>query len=205
MAALSARNTGRGGLSCLEAVQKKLEEDRSRQRAAAALLTAGRRSPPLPSGAGVRSPQPGSDRRLPQHLAAAAAAADPRRQQCGPGDEAIAANDLVAEPEVQHPMAREALLGDKTAAAAAGAAVSGGYQATAELAPAGKVDIMAFRADKSNFSHILHFLRDGQQWKVPEDATVRQSLREEAHYFGCPGIVAAMDLAEAKGLVPPPA
>lgn len=58
------------------------------------------------------------------------------------------------------------------------------------------LDEATFRPDPSNFSHILHFLRDGKGWQAPACPEQRASLRQEALYFGCPGIIQALDEVE---------
>jgi hypothetical protein len=52
---------------------------------------------------------------------------------------------------------------------------------------------MDFRSNPDNFIHILRFLRDGKNFQAPLDPQARESLREEALYFGCPALVSFLD------------
>jgi len=53
--------------------------------------------------------------------------------------------------------------------------------------------IMELRTNPDNFTHILRFMRDGKSWQAPEDAGARESLREEALYFGASALVNHLD------------
>jgi len=56
---------------------------------------------------------------------------------------------------------------------------------------------LCFQSNRENFTHILRFLRDGRNWKPPESWEERESLREEALYFGCPALVGRLAADEA--------
>merc|ERR1719321_1704896 len=111
-------------------------------------LAADRRSPASYAGGGrVQSPLLGAAAERPSSSASSRSEARGQR----PSVDTIA--DLVAEPAVQHPT----LL-------ARGVATPGGYKSQPQAELPSHADGI-FRAEKSNFSHILAFLREGASWE----------------------------------------
>lgn len=71
--------------------------------------------------------------------------------------------------------------------------------AKAEAAPAGlrsQQPEKIFQADRSNFTRILAFKREGKRWEPPEQPEERAALREEALFFGCMALVERLDELE---------
>lgn len=91
---------------------------------------------------------------------------------------------------------RPAPVADSFAKGEAAESFSGGSESGMRKQPK---SVMDFRSNPDNFMYILRFLRDGKGWQAPEQADARESLREEALYFGCMALVSRLD-AEQSGM-----
>eukprot|EP00928_Gymnodinium_smaydae_P016427 TRINITY_DN16166_c0_g1_i1.p2 TRINITY_DN16166_c0_g1~~TRINITY_DN16166_c0_g1_i1.p2 ORF type:complete len:237 (-),score=58.22 TRINITY_DN16166_c0_g1_i1:46-672(-) len=196
-----------GGLTSLDAVKRRLEEDRLRRKCAAGRKfdlqpSALAAATAAPAPAALGSPPPtallpasGGARAAAFLRSAAGARASPEE---APPQPAVDARPLALEAAVDQPTALA-----QPPARPLQPRRPDGYQVAARPVPqeqrrkAAPGGVLDFTAERDNFRHILHFLRDGKQWKAPVSPRVREALRKEAFYFGCPGIVQAIDEAEA--------
>lgn len=236
VSASAADTSGSRGLSCLEAVQRKLAEDRNRSvltsasglAASRPLLQSQRRgvknvsepctddaagyarcgevvarvaTAPHATGGGVRAVSylkvmdcgRTADDKPPLPVGIEVLSIDVEAAVTHP-EEPSALEEMVAPPAPRSPApTRPAPRGGVRASAQSIAVDS---TSRGQSTPA-----LPFHSDPENFGHILRFMREGKNFQAPETAESRKSLREEAIYFGCMGLVGHLDsgCAEDKG------
>mmetsp|Transcript_31339 Transcript_31339/g.79253 ORF Transcript_31339/g.79253 Transcript_31339/m.79253 type:complete len:203 (+) Transcript_31339:42-650(+) len=188
-------NSAAGGLSSLEAVKRRLDEDRKRGLGCSSQLAPGvgssvPRACEHPSARAVGRLQPEDAVLPPRHV--------PTPPARSPGNGAVAP---------RRPLGN-------TASAAVGIGSSGncGTGATttsadgpsvgtdAVAARSHGVDLLNFQSDRDNFVYILRFLKCRASWQPPESLEARRALRAEAMYFGCEALVDKLDELERHGV-----
>uniref|UniRef100_A0A7S4RRF8 Uncharacterized protein n=1 Tax=Alexandrium monilatum TaxID=311494 RepID=A0A7S4RRF8_9DINO len=181
------RPQGRG-LTALEAVQQKLEEDQRRAQRVHSRRPA--QTPPT----SARGAAAGGAARAASYLRAVAGGRVPAF------DSEVDASHLCSEVEVAvlHPPAQMPMpAGDVRGAEAAERSSSAGLPAGG--GGPGDLHAHGFLSNRDNFLHILHFLRDGPRWQPPELPEECAALRSEALYFGCPALVQRLDALDGDG------
>lgn len=209
-----AATSGAKGLSSLEAVRRRLEEDQARSRSrfsqtappAHRVPDAVERPAELSQcavgdlGAVIASPLgvAGGGVRAVSYLKVAEGG---RASDVGaPIPLSVEVPTTTVDAAVTHPVDRGVLAARAPAGAPplrpaprCGPGRPGQFSATESGSSCQSKSIMDFRSNPDNFIHILRFLRDGKNFKAPEQAEARESLREEALYFGCMALVNHLD------------